>query len=142
MSFLRSFEDGSLAETGMFGRLGAWHNRLQRNFVWSTPPWANPLGVSNLVRSRSGLVRTTAELHHWLIPRRARFVPNYIKNASWNLLTTPNRASHAMVDSAFRARGIDPYPLLVRPFMAIPGWARGALLEGSGVDELVDELSE
>ena len=140
MAFATDFGRGALPETGAFRRFALWHNRTHARYSWSTPPWVRPLGVSNAVRSEAGLVNTTAELHHWLIPDRARFVPNYIRHARWNLFTTETRAAHAMVDTAFTATGVVPYPLVVRPFMAMPGWARGATLSGTGVDEVAEDL--
>jgi hypothetical protein len=45
-------------------------------------------------------------------------------NRRWNIKVTPNRAAHARIDVAFSVSGVRPYPLLIRPWMAMPNWAR------------------
>ena len=45
-----------------------------------------------------------------------------------------NREAHAMVDTAFSIRGVEPYPLPLRLWMGSPNWARaGAVGTGLGV---------
>jgi hypothetical protein len=84
------------------------------------------------MRTRLGLVGTRAQLHHWAIPQRVKWVPNYIKNRAWNIKVVHDRAAHARIDTAFNARGVSPYPLAIRPWMAMPNWAR-AVTVGSGL---------
>lgn len=115
---------------------------MHARYVWSTPPWVSPQGVSNTVRSQAGLIHTPVELHHWLIPQRAVFVPNYITNASWNLVPASNRAAHAMIDASFSVTGVEAYPLLVRPFLAMPGWARGAAITGAGINDVAEQAAD
>jgi hypothetical protein len=52
------------------------------------------------------------ELHHWLIPQRAKWVPNWILNARWNLKRLWT-LDHAAVDF-FRYQFI---PKAVKPFV-------------------------
>jgi len=59
-------------------------------------------------------------------------VPNYLKNRSWNIKVADSRSAHAMIDTAFSVKGVNPYPLLARPWMAMPNWARAATV-GTGV---------
>lgn len=36
----------------------------------------------------------------------------------------PTAAAHARVDVSRRVPGVTPYPLLIRPWMGMPNWAR------------------
>ncbi len=133
-SMLR-FEQGTLEETGVLAPFARWHNRMQAEYSWTTPRgghWSQ--GVSHQLRSELGLIGQPEQLHHWLIPQRAKLIPNYIKNARWNVVRV-DRTAHAMIDVAFTRRGVTPYPLLLRPWIAMPPWARGAITSGLIPDE-------
>ncbi len=109
------------------------HRRLNHRYTWKTPPgghWSQ--GMSHRFRTEMGLVGTPTQLHHWLIPQRVKWIPNYIKNQRWNLKVAANRAAHARIDTAFTSIGVKPYPLIIRPWMAMPNWARAATV-GTGV---------
>jgi len=114
---------------GSYGmsRLSTWHSRMQTRYTWGTPPgghWTE--GVGFQMRQELGLVGTDAELHHWLIPQNqwGSWVPNYIKNQPWNIMIMENREAHAMIDTAFSVRGVEPYPLPLRLWMGMPTRAR------------------
>ncbi len=123
--------------------LSRWHEAMNSRYTWGSPPgghWSQ--GVSHQLRSRWGLVGTNAELHHWAIPQGGwgRAIPNYIKNQAWNIKIAESRAAHAMIDTAFSVKGVSPYPVLVRPLLAMPNWARVATLStgvgaGYGISE-------
>jgi RHS repeat-associated protein len=124
----------------------SWHSTMNARYTWRTPPgghWTQ--GVSHQMRSNMGIVGSGKELHHWLIPQNGwgKSVPNYIKNQPWNIKVTNSRAAHAKIDTAFSVRGVSPYPLAIRPWMAMPNWARGVTLGtgiglGYGVSELIN----
>jgi hypothetical protein len=109
------------------------HRAWNRRYSWNAPPgghWSQ--GVSHQMRLQLGLVGRPEQLHHWLIPQRVRWIPNYIKNRMWNIKVTANRAAHARIDAAFSASNVTPYPLAIRPWMAMPNWARAGTV-GTGV---------
>lgn len=119
-----------------------WHRAMQAKYTWGAPPGQSfRQGVSYQMRTSLGLRNTGTELHHWLIPQRLKWVPNYITNQRWNIVIAPNRAAHARIDTAFRVRGVTPYPLVIRPWMAMPNWARaGTVGTGVGGSFLLDDL--
>ncbi|MBA3707204.1 MAG: tandem-95 repeat protein, partial [Planctomycetes bacterium] len=91
-------------------------------------------GVGFKLRSQLGLIGRPEQLHHWLIPQNqwGKYVPNFIKNRRWNLVVTADRAAHARIDTAFSVRGVAPYPLIFRPFIAMPNWARATAAGTAG----------
>ena len=113
----------------LFRQLKNLHNKLDGLYEWKQPPGKSWLeGMSNKLRVRLGVKGTPAELHHWFIPQRqwGTWIPNYIKNQRWNIVTASDRAAHARIDVAFRVKGVTPYPMPIRPFMAMPHWAKAA----------------
>lgn len=135
------------AGTGTAGSsLADWHNSMNARYTWSKPPgghWTQ--GVSHQLRKKWGMIGSGKELHHWLVPQKSwgKLVPNYIKNRPWNLKVAGSRAAHARIDTAFSVKGVTPYPLLVRPWMAMPNWARattvgGGIGIGYGISEGLD----
>lgn len=91
-------------------------------------------GVSHQMRTKWNMVGSGKELHHWLIPQNSwgKAVPNYIKNRTWNIKVTNSRAAHAKIDTSFSVKGVAPYPLAIRPWMAMPNWARATTV-GTGI---------
>jgi hypothetical protein len=58
-----------------------------RRFAWDERAFET---ISRVYRQTNAVPKGSS-LHHWLIPRSARGVPEAIKNGGWNLLRTPYR---------------------------------------------------
>jgi hypothetical protein len=109
--------------------MSGWHNAANARYTWGVPSgghWTQ--GVGYQLRSELNLIGSGKELHHWLIPQGGwgASVPNYIKNRMWNLRITDSAAHHALIDASRRVPGVVPYPLFIRPWMAMPNGAKGA----------------
>lgn len=99
---------------------------------------ANP----NTPRTNPAFPRNTEwdEFHHWLIPQRANWAPNWLKHHPLNLLRVPG-TTHARLDP-YRFRFLrrpykslpefQPYGFVGRICHGTPTWAKGAFLVGTG----------
>lgn len=126
---------GAQIASPQFSRLSGWHESMNSKFTWGAPPgghWSQGIGYQ--LRKEMDLIGSGKELHHWLIPQGGwgNLVPKYIKNRMWNLRVTDSAAHHALIDAARRVPGVSPYPLFVRPWMAMPNWAKAVTI-GTGI---------
>ena len=121
----------------------AWHRRLQAKYTWGAPPGGNyRQGVSFALRKELGILEKGPILHHWLIPEGqwGRYVQNYVKNLSWNVVEIENQTAHLLIDAAItRSPGsVAPYHILKRIWLVTPTKAKfvGSAISSCGAIEL------
>lgn len=79
--------------------------------------------------------------HHSLIPKRIKWVPDFIKNGPWNILPMESSDIHQRIHR--RYKGMPRFGLLERYERGIMPWAKSAGVEivGRSLDAILDNIT-